>query len=102
MKRYLIVLVVILVLTPVFLVGCAQAELESRITSLETKLIAAESTIKVLQGRIEQLENEPLTEEEILTTLYGKELWANVGPLQQGDRWVNRVVSIKFKELRRD
>ena len=99
MKRYLIGLIVILALTPVLLVGCTQG---TEIASLETRLTAAESTIKVLQGRIEQLENETLTEEEILTTLCGKEFLANVGPLRQGDRWVNREVSIKFKELRKD
>ncbi len=102
MKRYLMsIIIAILILTPVLLAGCAQeAKLENRIASLETKLTRAESTIKVLQGRIEQLENEPLTEEEILTTLCGKEFLANVGPLQQGDFWVNREVSIKFKGLR--
>lgn len=83
MKRYLIVLMVILALTPVLLVGCAQeAELENRITSLETKLTAAESTIQALNRKIEQLEKtnqEPLSETDMLRTLQGKTYWAYVG-----------------------
>jgi outer membrane murein-binding lipoprotein Lpp len=104
MKRYLMsIIIAIMILTPVLLVGCAQeTKSENRIASLERKLTATESTIKVLQIRIEQLENESLTEEEILATLYGKEFLADVGPLQQGSFWVNREVSIKFKGLRGD
>jgi len=70
---------VILALTPVLLGGCAQeAELENRIASLETKLTAAESTIEVLQQRIEQLEKESLTEADILRTLEGKSFLAKL------------------------
>ena len=83
MKRYLIILMIISVLISVLLVGCAQeAELEKRITNLETKLTAAESTIEVLQGKIEQLEKanqESLYEADILRTLQGKTYWAHVG-----------------------
>ena len=98
MKRYLIILMVILALTPVLLVGCAQeAELENRITSLETKLTAAESTIEVLQGRIEQLEERSLTETDILSALRGKEFWASVGPLARGKYYDNHRVQIKVE-----
>ena len=87
MKRCLIILMVILALTPVLLMSCTQeAELENRIASLETKLITAESTIKVLQRRIEQLEKESLTEADILSALRGKEIWASVGPVP-GQFW---------------
>lgn len=81
MKQYLIpALVVILALTSGLLVGCAQeAELENRITTLETRLSTAESTIKVLQQKVEQLEKASLTEADILRTLQGKGYWANVG-----------------------
>lgn len=100
MKRYLIVLIVILVLTPVLLVGCTQAaqiELENRIASLETKLITAESTIEVLRGRIEQLEERSLTEMDILSALRGKEFWASVGPLAIGKYYDNYMVQIKVE-----
>ena len=95
MKRYLVVFMVILALTPVLPAGCAQeAELENRITSLETKLTAAESTNKVLQGRIEQLEKGPLTETDILSALRGKKIFARVGPLPGWTGWGNFRVSI--------
>ena len=98
MKRSLIVLMVILALTPVLLVSCTQeAELENRITILETKLTASESTIKVLQGRIEQLEEKSLTETDILSALRGKEFWANVGPLAKGIYYDNHKVQIKVE-----
>ncbi len=99
MKQYLMpALVVILALTSGLLVGCAQeTELENRIASLETRLIAAESTIKVLQGSIEQLEKEPLTEADILTALRGKEFWASIGPLQGWRGWGNFRVIIKVE-----
>ncbi len=70
------------------LVGCTtaqaptQAELQSRISNLEEKLSTAETTIEVLQQRIEKLEKSPqgsLTEADILRTLQGKTYWANVG-----------------------
>jgi uncharacterized coiled-coil protein SlyX len=64
---------VTLALTPVLFISCAQeAELENRIASLETKLTSAESTIKVLHGRIEQLEKGSQTEADILRALEGK------------------------------
>ena len=90
---------VILALTPVLLVGCAQeAELENRITILETKLTAAESTVKVLQERIEQLEERSLTETDILSALRGKEFWASVGPLPRpAAGWSNYRVNIKVE-----
>ena len=73
MKRYFIVLMVILVLTSGLLAGCGQeAELGNRISNLEAKLTAAESTIGVLQQRIEQLEKSSLTEADILKTLEGE------------------------------
>ena len=98
MKRYLTVLMVILALTPVLLVGCAQeAELENRITSLETKMTAAESTIKVLQHRIEQLEKGSLTEVDILSALRGKEFWASIGPLPGWAGWENFRVIIEVE-----
>ncbi len=98
MKQYLIILMVILALTPVLLVGCAQeAELENRIAILETKLTAAESTIEVLQERIEQLEERSLTETDILNALRGKEFWASVGPLAKGMYYDNHRVQIKVE-----
>ncbi len=98
MKRSLIVLMVILALTPVLLVGCAQeAELENRIISLETKLTAAESTIKVLESRIEHLEKEALTEANILSALRGKEFFARVGPLAVGRYYGNDRVNIRVE-----
>jgi hypothetical protein len=73
---------VILALTPMLLAGCAQeAGLENRIASLETKLTATESTIKVLQGRIEQLEKESLTEADIPGALEGKAFSAVINSL---------------------
>lgn len=98
MKRQFIILMVILALTPVWLGGCAQeAELENRIASLETKLTTAESTIKVLQGRIEQLEKRPLTETDILNALRGQEFWASVGPLARGTYYDNHRVQIRIE-----
>ena len=92
MKRYLIVLMVILVLTPVLLVGCAQARLENRIASLETKLTRAESTIKVLQGRIEQLEKESLTEADIISALEGKGFSAVINMLPHNiGKWTTGI-----------
>ena len=80
MKRYLVVLMAILVLAPVLLVGCAQeAGLESRVVSLERKLTAAESTIEELQQRIFQLNRASLTEADILRTLEGKGFRARLG-----------------------
>lgn len=88
MKQYLIILMAILALTSVLLVGCAQeAELESRITILETKLRTAESSIIVLQRRIEKLEQTPqktLTEEDILRTLEGKNFGVTIKTLPPG------------------
>jgi len=80
MKRYLIsIIIAFLILTPVLLVGCAQeAELENRITSLEAKLTTAESTIKVLQQRIEQLEKVSLTEADILRALEGESFLSTI------------------------
>ena len=99
MKRYLMsIIIAILILTPVLLAGCTQGtELENRIASLETKLIAAESTIKALENRIEQLEERELTDKDILKALQGKLFFANVGPLRQGYFWVNSRVSIKVE-----
>jgi len=89
---------IILALTPVLLVGCVQeAELKNRITILETKLTAAESTINVLQERIEQLEDRSLTEADILNAIRGKEFWASVGPLARGTYYDNHRVQIKVE-----
>ena len=64
-------------LAPVLLVSCAQeTELENRIASLETKLTASESAIKVLQHRIVQLEKAALTEADILGALEGRSFFA--------------------------
>ena len=98
MKQLLIVLMVILALTSGLLVGCGQeTELENRIASLETKLIAAESTIQVLQQRIERLEEEPLKETDILSALRGIEFWASVGPLAKGTYYDNHRVQIRVE-----
>ena len=97
MKRYLIVLMVILALTPVLLAGCAQeAELENRIASLETKLTAAESTIKVLQSRIEHLEKGALTEADILGALEGRSFFAWLSSSGY-DTWGPYNTRIKFE-----
>jgi len=89
MKQYilLILLVILMVVAGVLVSYQVSAHktitgLENRIASLDTKLTVAESTILALNQRIALLENvnqESLTETDILETLQGKTYWAYVG-----------------------
>ena len=89
MKQYvLLILVLVLMVVSGVLISYqmgfqkTMTGLKSQITSLETKLTLAESTILALNQRIESLENgnhESLTETDILKTLQGKTYWAYVG-----------------------
>lgn len=89
-KRFLILILVTLLLTSGLLLSCSNETnsastpkgLEERIETLETKLTEAESTIMILEQRIEELENSSqgsLNETDVLRTLQGKTYWANVG-----------------------
>lgn len=102
MKRYLtLIIVAILILTPVLLVGCTQeAGLENRIASLERKLTISESTIKVLQERIEQLEGP--SDEDILTKLMnidGRGFRVDIGKITVGNRSFWSDCYIEFKGI---
>jgi len=91
-----IVVATVFVAMLLFLAGCvsAQTELQSYITNLEEKLSKTESTIKVLEQRIEELEKADqylLTEADVLRIMQGKIYWANVG---------GRPMQIQFWECR--
>ena len=89
-----VVVAILLMTMPLSLAGCAstQGELQSRVTNLEQKLSTAESTIKILEQRIEGLEKanqQSLTETDVLITMQRKRFWAKVG---------NNYMQIRFGE----